>query len=338
VTTLVDAADALFHTRADLERALALYEASLREGIDPLEVAQRRWMCAMLLGDFESAWRLSDEVLAERRRRRLSCEGQPRHLRWVWDGSPLDAREVLVRCHHGLGDIIQFIRLAAPLRRVARRVTVEAPTALIPLIETCEGVDAVLPLDGENFPAEAEIELMELPHALRLQLADIPNAVPYLTLPPSLVAERRRALPARPVVGVVGTAGAWRPERSVPPSLLNTISSVANIAFVNLQQGAPPPGFPGMRSDPAWTRTIIDTGATVLGVDLVITVDTMVAHLAGALGVPTWLLLHFEADWRWMTDRTDSAWYPTLRLIRQPGPGDWPSVIARVRSELARAL
>jgi hypothetical protein len=167
--------------RRDLRDALAYYDEALRRGADALDLARDRWSCAMLLGDFEAAWRISDQVLAERRRRGLACVDQPLHLRWVWDGRPLTDRNVLVRCHHGLGDVIQFIRLAAPLRATAARVTVQAVPELLPLIDGVAGIDAMIPLGATDPPYDIDIELLELPHALRFRLDGIPARVPYIS-------------------------------------------------------------------------------------------------------------------------------------------------------------
>jgi hypothetical protein len=178
------------------------------------------WREAMLGGEFERAWAISDRVL--RRRRGQCCAGLPYHLQWVWDGRPLAGCDVLVRCYQGLGDTLQFSRLVPRLARLARRVTVEAQPQLLPLLRGLGGVSALCPLGGGLPPFEVAIEAMELPHALRLRLCDLPGPVPYLSPPPKPSANPC-GWPARPErlrVGIVWAAGDWRRERSLPPELL----------------------------------------------------------------------------------------------------------------------
>jgi hypothetical protein len=337
-------ADALVAARTDLCAAMALYDTALTRGADLLDIAGRQWRCAMLLGDFTTAWRISDAVLTARRERGLSCAGQPYHLRWLWDGQPLEGRHVLVRCYHGLGDVLQFIRFAEPLRRLASRVTVQAVAPLLPLLRSVRDIDAVVPLcDGEGPCHDIEIELMELPHALRVSVATIPRRVPYLTVDRDRVRARRAELgrPGRAKVGVVWAAGAWKPERSVPLELMLRLCGVADVDFVNLQRGPALAELDTLRPDPSWiewgkgSADLLETATTIAALDLVISVDTMIAHLAGALAVPVWTLLHSDADWRWLAGREASPWYPTMRLFRQTRAGDWHGVIADVNAALS---
>lgn len=297
----------------------------------------------MLDGDFARAWAISDEVL--RRRRRHSCAALPHHLRWVWDGTPLAGRRVLVRCYHGLGDTIQFIRFVPRLAGLAHSVAVEAQPCLLPLLSGLPGIASLHALDAPPSGFDVAIESMELPHALRLSLADLPGPVPYLAtsaeaLPPAVLPGRRAN---RLRVGVVWAAGDWRRERSLPPHLLSPLAELP-IDLVALQMGP-------ARRDPAAAglarrfaaslpqqAAIAETAALLRELDLVVTVDTMIAHLAGALGRPVWTLLDTDADWRWMRCRSDSPWYPTMRLIRQSRPGDWAPVVAAVAAALRSAL
>jgi hypothetical protein len=335
------AAETLFRARRIAEAAAA-YERAVALGMDAHATAEPRWMCAMLLGAFEQAWRISDEVL--RQRAGTSCAHLPHHLRRVWDGAPLAGRSVLVRCYHGLGDTLQFIRYVPLLGRMARRVTVEAQPALLPLLASVPGIDALVPLDAPLPPGiEAEIESMELPHALRTTVAAIPAAVPYLAVPEGPVS-LARALVAqcegRLKVGLAWAAGDWDQRRSLPVELLAALDAFPHLALFNLQRGPAlgqlvpgrGPAFVHRRGE---STDVLETAALMTHLDLIVTVDTMVAHLAGALGRPVWTLLHFAADWRWLLDRADSPWYPTMRLFRQPSPGAWEPVVARVAAELA---
>jgi hypothetical protein len=258
----------------------------------------------------------------------------PRHEQPVWDGRPLEGRRVLVRCYHGLGDTLQFIRYAPLLRRVAREVVVWAQPELVRLVETVEGVGRVLPLHDGAPEAEfdADVEVMELPHVFRSTEATIPARVPYLRVPPA-----PRDPDERLAVGLAWRAGGWDERRSVPVALLAPLAEIAGVALHVLQRGPGleerPPGFGAVAgSDDPW-----EAARTMRALDLVVTVDSMPAHLAGALGVPTWTLLHADPDWRWMRDRDDSPWYPTMRLFRQRRPGEWADVVRRVAERLRAA-
>lgn len=320
---------------AQLEQALAL-------GASADRLAEPRWICAMLAGAFERAWMISDEVLRHRRGPRP--RHLPHHLRWVWEGSPLAGRRVLVRCYHGLGDTLHFIRLMPWLAEIAAAVMVEAQPELLPLLRGAPGIDRLMALDTEPPPFDVEIELMELPHALRLTEGTLPRDVPYLRLPAprSDMAARRTAGPSddRLKVGLVWTAGAWRPERSLRLEMLMPLDAVPRLALVSLQQG-PARAEIGTGAGPRFAAAtpegsdIVDTAALMATLDGILTVDTMVAHLAGALGLPVWVMLPFAADWRWQVGRRDSSWYPTMRLFRQPAPGDWRPVVREVVAGLA---
>ncbi|MBV9322821.1 MAG: hypothetical protein JO352_03415 [Chloroflexi bacterium] len=274
-------------------------------------------------GDFERAWRVADDQIA-RRPPGATCWHLPRHEQWIWNGAPLDDARVLVRCYHGLGDTLQFARFLPELRARASQTTVWVQPFLAPLLATMADIGRLLPLhDGDPcVDYDVDIEIMELAHALRVTPQVLPGRIPYLHVPPGSRPSKQFS------VGVVTQAGKWDEERSILPSQLDL--GVEGVALFSLQL-APP--LPGMRD--ASTPDPLLLAARVQAMDLVITVDTMLAHLAGALGVRTWVLLPFDADWRWLTDRTDSPWYPTVRLWRQPRPGDWRSVLDAVRVELS---
>ena len=299
------------------------------------------WVTHMRRGDFAAAWAINDQQLAARAAAgHPPCWHWPRHLQHVWDGSPVAGRRVLVRCYHGLGDTVQFIRFAKPLRAVVAEVIVWAQPSLCELVATAAGVDRVLPLhDGTPDVAyDVDVEVMELPHLFRTSLGTLPAAVPYLHVAAA-------ARPARPSlsgsgqlnVGVVWQAGDWDDRRSVPVELLaERLGNVPGVAWHFLQRG------PALADRPASFGTVsaaddpTATARQMLALDLVLTVDSFPAHLAGALGVPVWTLLHADPDWRWMADRDDSPWYPTMRLFRQDAgrPGDWRPVLDRVAAEL----
>lgn len=282
----------------------------------------RAWMEAMRGGDWAGAWAVCDAVLAARDPAARDDPALPYHRRWVWDGRPFDRADVLVRCYHGLGDTIQFARHLPALAQRAASLTVEAHPSLLGLLGTLGCVDRLVPFDPAHplKPLACDLEITELSFALREAPADV--AAPYL-----------RAEPARLPAGTVGlchAAGEWDPGRSIAPESLAPL--VAGRPAVTLV--AAPSALPVL--NPEGCPFDMDaTAALVAGCDLVVTVDTMIAHLAGALGRPVWLLLKAEPDWRWTPGARETSWYPTMRLFHQPGAGDWAAVIAEVARDLA---
>lgn len=288
-------------------------------------------MWHMRRGEFGLAWQVSDAVL--RQRAGASCHHLPRHLQHIWDGTSLENKRVLVRCYHGLGDTIQFIRYMPLLKTIATEVTVWAQPTLIPLLFTVDGIDRLLPLhDGSpDRDYDVDVELMELPHVFRTTLETLPATVPYIHVDPALLPRDR------PSVGLTWRAGDWDPRRNIPFHLITKLAEVPGVTFYILQQDA--------ACDERHERfkPILDprgdahaTAQLVRALDLVISIDSMPAHLAGALGVHTWTLLQKDADWRWMIERDDNPWYPTMRLFRQEQPQAWEPVMARVTVELER--
>jgi hypothetical protein len=278
----------------------------------------------MLRGDFAQAWRFSERVLRARDPAMRDDPSIPYHMRWVWDGRPFEGRRALVRCYHGLGDTIQFSRFIPLLAQKAASVVVEAQPELIPLLAGLDGVQRFVPFDrgAPLQPSECDVEIMELSFALRAR----PDAV----APPYLRSEAAAVISG--AVGLCWQAGDWEPDRAIPQQLLRGLAPGRCVALVPQATELDvlnPEGCP---------NEIVETAKWIAGLDLVITVDTMVAHLAGALNRPVWVLLKHRADWRWMADREDSPWYPSMRLYRQPAPGDWESVLARVRRDLSRRL
>jgi len=285
---------------------------------DPMQ----QWVHAMRAGRFDDAWAVSERSLRARNPATRDDPTSPYHLRWVWDGRPFDYRHVLVRCYHGLGDTIQFARYLPLLARRAASVTVEVQPPLIGLLSQLPGVAQFLPFDPARPlpPAECDIEIMELAFALR--------ALPEDASPPYLHAEPDPA--AAGMIGLCHQASSWDEERCIPPDLLQDICRAHDCLALVPQVCALPVANPQ-----GCTLEIEATASLLASLPLVITVDTMVAHLAGAMGRPTWLLLKADPDWRWSLGRT-SRWYPSMLLYRQPSPGDWASIVCEVERDLAR--
>jgi len=290
------------------------------------------WLAAMRSGRWEDAWRATDRIEHERRRlqSRPGFSWRPGYLRW--DGAPLQGREVMVRCDHGLGDTLQFLRFVPLLGAAHIHLMVQPP--LLPLLAGAPGLGEVHDwwTDDPMPPHEAEIEVMELPYALRITPATLPPPYPHLRAQlegmPPLGLERDGRLR----VGLLWAASDWDGSRSVPLEFLQPLLDAPGLRFFSLQQGpaADDPLLPLENLAPR-TRGIAQAAAAMCELDLVISIDGMPAHLAGTLGVPTWVLLKRDADWRWMQGRSDSPWYPGMRLFRQPAAGDWATPIEEIR-------
>src|SRR5947209_1215221 len=287
------------------------------------------WLCHMRAGRFEDAWRVCDAVLAARNGA-PTCH-LPRHQQAIWNGQPFDGRRVLVRCYHGLGDTIQFIRFAPLIESAAREVIVWAQPALLPLLRTAAGIDHLIPLhDGEpDAEYDVDVEVMELGHVFRTTIETIPREIPYLHARPASI-DRDEGVQA----GLFWKAGDWEPKRSMPFEALAALAEVPGVRWHVLQQDAESAGWDGSLGQLSGSEDLTELAGIIRSLDLVITVDSMPAHLAGALGVPVWTLLHADADWRWMADREDSPWYPTMQLFRQHRAGDWAGLMRRVAKEL----
>jgi hypothetical protein len=280
----------------------------------------RCWQEAMRAGDFPAAWAISDRILQERLRAGERGDSRPRHEQGVWNGQSFLGKRVLVRCYHGLGDTIQFIRYAAPLRQLASEVILWVQPELLPLAATARGIDRVLPLhDGvPEVEFDVDVEIMELPHALRIAPSQLPPE-PYLF--------PRRATPLphhdRTRIGIVWQAGDWDTRRSVPLEFFRSLGKAPGVTLYSLQRGSAAADAAVVPAEDISSSSVEATAATMRALDLIITVDTMAAHLAGAIGAPVWTLLHADCDWRWQRAECRCVWYRTMRLFRQGTQGDW---------------
>lgn len=324
-----------------IHEAHKAFDAAQAAGADPDGCSGGRWFGAMLDGNYEPAWQESDAIRAR---------GAPDPNRF-WQGQPLQGARVIVRCLHGFGDAVQMLRYASHLKNIASSVIFEVPPRLLPLAPFFRDVDRVISWDRQaSFESpdwNVQMEIMELPYIFRTTIADLPIATSYLNLPDAAVQKAAQAIGQRrePRVGFVWAGGEWNPERSIPFALLQPLLQRKSWECWSLQgDGAASQAKERIESGAMRDATavcgdgLLALAATIQNLDLVITVDTLAAHLAGALGKSAWVLLQYAADWRWMTARNRSPWYPTMRLFRQPAPGDWPGVIDAVEHALAQRL
>jgi tetratricopeptide (TPR) repeat protein/glycosyltransferase involved in cell wall biosynthesis len=261
----------------------------------------------------------------------------------AWTGESLDGKAILLYSEQGLGDAIQFVRYAEELkRRGARRVIVEAPAAVTSLLARARGVDDVVARGGALPAFDVHASLMDLPRLCGTEFATVPATIPYLEAPSRPVSSLVDAPAGVLKVGIVWAGNPMHQRdhlRSVPLSQIAALFEQTNARFFSLQKG----GSEGELARIASSRVVDlspylndfrDTAAAIARLDLVLTVDTSVAHLAAALGRETWIMITHVPDFRWLLGRDDSPWYPTVRLFRQPAPRDWASVIASVRRAL----
>jgi len=332
----------------DLDRpleALASYDRALSIEPDNTETHSNRSCLRLLLGDlergfeeFEWRWRVPD--FAPRR----ADFAQP-----LWrGGEPLEGRTILLHAEQGYGDALQFVRYAPLVAARGARVVLEVPPPLTALVASVPGAALVVGR-GEKLPDfDCHCPLLSLPLAFKTRLDTIPAAIPYLSAPQDRVAKWRQRLPETRGRRI-GIAWAGNPnfkgDRTRSPGLarISPLFSLGGVEFLGLQKDLGEGDRDILRDNPRvlylgdTIEDFADTAAIMSLVDLVISSDTSVAHLAGALGKPVWVLLQHVADWRWLLDRGDSPWYPTARLFRQPENGDWESVIRQVADALAPA-
>ena len=293
----------------------------------------------------EYEWRWRSERFAWRRRRDVAP---------AWDGKAPHGKRILLQWEQGFGDTIQFARYAVPLAAAGARLVAEVQPSLVRLLQTMPAFDAVVATDGELPPVDCQARLMSLPYLLGTTLDTVPVPVPYLAAPDADRTRWQRVLAdsPRPLSGLVWQGHVKHPNdqrRSIALDRLAPALARYPGGFVSLQQGEGRQQIarspladrlldPLARIRPSRDRFLdfADTAGLVAELDLVVAVDTAVAHLAGALGKPCFLLLPAVGDPRWLLERADSPWYPTLRLFRQPRDGDWDRPLADLAEALAR--
>jgi hypothetical protein len=292
----------------------------------------------MRTGDFARAWEISDRDLAAARSASAAKHEGPRHLQRIWRGEPLEGRRVLVRCYHGLGDTLQFARFLSPLRAIAAEVVVWCQPELLSLIGAVEGVDRVLPLHHgtPEVDFEVDMEIMEIPHAIRASREQVEIRQPYLAAG-RCDGSMEPAIGDALSVGLVWDVGDWDRRRFVPPRVLKQLGG-PGVQLYSLQRGSASSAAQEIGAIDINTPDIGLLAARLQKLDLCVCPDTMVAHLSAGLGRETWILLHADCDWRWPAADRRTIWYPTVRLFHQTVAGDWDGVLAEVRSALLEKL
>lgn len=321
--------------------------AHLRAAVarDPSAASPHLDLGAMLLqeGRFAEGWQEFEW--------RFGCGGEtparPGCAAPVWDGSPPAGQRIVVWIEQRLGDNLQFARYAADLKRLGAEVWWQVPRPLRRLYESVPGVDRLI--DDEAPVCDLQAPLMSLPRLLGTTLETIPAPVPYLAPPVADVAAARARLAGTPSglrLGLVWASAPGNPaaaRRDCGLDALLPLARIPGVTLFSLQFGERAADLAACRESgivdlSAEVGDFARTAAFVLEMDLIVTVDTAMAHLAGALGQKVWTLLSEPADWRWLLAREDSPWYPSMRLFRQPVPGDWRAVVASVERALRQDL
>jgi tetratricopeptide (TPR) repeat protein len=326
--------------QGDLGEAAECFERVLESEMDSAEARAYLGLLHLKQGNFrrglseyEDRW---STTYGFRFRRKLP---QP-----LWKGEPLQGSRILLHCEQGMGDTIQFVRYVPLVQARGGEVVLEVQPRLHRLLAHTPGAGEVI-CRGEALPeVEWQCPLLSLPLAFGTELQTIPAPIPYVDPDPALVDAWRQRLPGGSLrIGLVWAGSPLHPHelwRAIPLEQLTPLTTLAGTSFYSLQMG-PSAGQVKQLGDcvrlidlQGEQKDFADTAALVANLDLVISIDTSVAHLAGAMGKPVWVLLSKSSDWRWLLDREDSPWYPTARLFRQSTLGNWQGVVARVEREL----
>jgi hypothetical protein len=329
-----------FQDKGQLDEAMTFYQRALQ--IDSNDAVAHFHVALLLLltGDFKKGWQEYEW------RWRTKDFGARNFEQPLWDGSDITGRTILLYSEQGIGDTIQFIRYAPLVVQRGARVIVECRKELKSLLQNVEGVNTIAAY-GEQLPEfDLQCPLLSLPMVFDTTLETIPTEIPYIKVNASSIQKWKENVyndRSKLKVGLVwaGAAGYKKDsKRSFSLEIFSPLAHFTDITFYSLQKGQseeqaknPPDGM-RLIDYMDEINDFSDTAALIKNLDLVISVDTAVAHLAGAVGKPVWTLLPFVPDWRWMLHREDSPWYPTMKLFRQPSLGDWGSVIERVKEEL----
>ncbi|MBL6945892.1 MAG: tetratricopeptide repeat protein [Rhodospirillales bacterium] len=329
------------HELADQKGALECFDRALELAPDDAEIHRNRAIILLSTGRFAEGWRENEWRWKTKHFALLRREvGVP-----AWDGGNLSGRRILIRAEQGYGDTIQFMRYLPIVADRGGDIVFECPAELAALAGGLVGSGMVVADASRISDFDCHAPLLSLPGILGTDLSSIPADVPYLRADKSRPDAARQHLPETKLlrVGIAwrGSASFKRDRiRSLELGVLRVLFETDGVAYVSLQKDngssdIEKSGLAGLVSDVtgSW-RDFSDSAATVSCLDLVIAPDTAIVHLAGALGKPVWTLLPFVADWRWMADREDSPWYPSMRLFRQQSPGDWAGVVERVKKEL----
>lgn len=327
--------------------ALKYYSQALELNPNEAELHRNLGVIMLLQGRFAEGWK------EYRWRWKVGDLQRPVSLP-LWDGSDPRGKSILLTAEQGLGDTLHFVRFAQILRERGARTLIYGQAPLMALIQNSPNLGQYFPNNLELTQAmDCQCSLLDAADLLQVGLHSIPGTTGYIQPAKNLVEYWKRALPKNPELFRVGIA--WQGNRdhqadmfrSIPLSAFEPVGKLNRVQLVSLQQGFGSEQLTSWQGPPIVTLpdsvdkssgAFMDTAAIMQSLDLVITSDTSIAHLAGATGVPTWIALNYVPDWRWLTDRSDSPWYPTVRLFRQKTTGDWGGVFQEISEALVERL
>ncbi len=335
----------LYKQLGRLDDALRSYNRAIELRPNYPEAQKARALCLLLKGDFQAGWP------------GYEWRAQMGDLRFVhaaprWTGEPLAGRTLLIETEQGLGDTIHFIRYAAEIKaRHQGTIVVACERPLAPLLRQAPGIDLLIAQNQPRPPFDVWISLLSLPGVFQHSLSTVPAPIPYLRAEPERIARWKTRLASIPgmKIGIAwqgNKENAQNHNRSFPLAMFAPVAAMSGVSLINLQKGSgaeelASSSFPvqSLGDDfDAGGGAFLDTAAVMTNLDLVISADTSVAHVAGALGVRVWVPLAYVPDWRWTMQGDRTPWYPTMRLFRQTAAGDWPPVFSRIAAALRESL
>jgi len=326
-----------------IDGAIHWYDKALQIEPDYAEARFNRAAALLLSGDYRRGW----AEYEWRFRRKLAASVYPHSLKGPrWDGRPYPQSRLLVHCEQGLGDVIQFARFLPQAKALGGTLILEAQTPLITFLKTMACVDQIVAFSTKQpptVPYDLRISLQSLPSLFGTEISQVPAQMPYLHTDPTKVEQWRQRLSGpKPCVGLVWSCSNTASYRESHLNFMQPLLSMKEVRWFSLQKGPGAGQIAELPTDIELTclgdelHDFSDTAAVIANLDLIVTVDTAVAHAAGALNVPVWVLLPFAGDWRWLLHPTQTAWYPSARLFRQSRAGDWAGVVSRVQTALRR--
>lgn len=327
------------------DEAAAMFKRCLRRDPGNDSARYHLGLCRLLAGDYRDGWQgfeLRNRVAG---RADPALDSIPR-----WAGEPLEGREIVLLAEQGLGDTLQFARFAGPLADAGATVHIRCQEALHGLLVSIEGVSRVSSSKDPAPDADYQLPLLSAPGMLGTTLESIPSAAGYLSADPALVRKWGDAFGASHGTRRIGLVWAGNPgnktdyKRSIPLDVFAPLLDMPGCSFFSLQVGDAAMELEALdtavRPVPLFSekRPLTEVAAAISSLDLLITVDTSLAHLAGALGWPVWTAITFVPDWRWGLGRPDTPWYDSMQLFRQPDIGNWPGVVSALRDALAETV
>ena len=340
----------VLHDQGKLEEAIGCYLRALSLKPDFPLAHFNLSIIYLLKGNLKEGW---EEYGHRFRKKDVARHFNLHHLslfQQCWDGSEIRGKTLLLCAEQGLGDTLQFIRYVRMALEKCDKIIVACQEELIPLMNQINGIQQVV-AEGRQLPDfDFYCPLLNLPSVFNTTLETVPAAIPYITNDPLKVLRWRERLQSDSAGLKIGLCWAGSPthkndrNRSILLKMFSILGEMQNITFYSLQKGRAaeqannPPGGMNLVDYTNDLNDFSDTAALIENLDLIISVDTSVAHLAGALGKPVWTLLPFMPDWRWLLDRADTPWYPTMRLFRQSSIGDWAEVIISIKNALEHIL